>query len=163
MSNNSTPIEDRIESELHHLLDFMDDKDTYDDDYKSMVGQFTKVMEIRQKASDSKNANAIKLQELQQQLSLSEATNAIKLQELQQQKILAEETHAIKLQELQQQRDLSDDTNAIKREELALKNTITKETWLTVGTHIAGLVVLMNHERAHVIASKAFGLVRKIF
>lgn len=46
--------------------------------------------------------------------------------------------------------------------ELRQKNTISKDTWLTVGTHVAGLIVLMNHERAHVIASKAFGFVKKI-
>lgn len=160
---NDTPIEDRIEEELHHLLDFMTHENDYNDNYKSMVNHFTKVMEIRQKASDSKNANDIKLQELQLQLVLSEATNALKLQELQQQKNLSDESHAIKLQELHQQKRISDDANAIKLQELDLKKTITKEAWLTVGTHIAGLVVLMNHERAHVIASKAFGLVKKIF
>jgi len=42
------------------------------------------------------------------------------------------------------------------------KDRVSKETWVTVGTHLAGIVVLMNHERAHVIASKAFGLVKKI-
>jgi hypothetical protein len=161
--SNNTPIEDRIEEELHHLLNFMGNENAYTEDYKSMAAHFTKVMEIRQKASDSTTANAMKLQELQQQLELSEATNAIKLQELQQQKSMSDDSHAIKLQELQQQKSMSDDANAIKREELDLKNTITKETWLTVGTHLAGIVVLMNHERAHVIASKAFGLVKKIF
>lgn len=160
MSNE--PIEDRIEEELHHLLDFMQIENDYTDNYKSMVSHFTKVMELRQKGSDGKNANAIKLQELQQQLAISEATNAIKLQELQQQKTLSDESHALKVAELQQQKTLSDDANAIKLEELALKKTITQEAWLTVGTHIAGLIVLMNHERAHVIASKAFGLVKKI-
>lgn len=46
--------------------------------------------------------------------------------------------------------------------ELRQKDRISKDTWVTVGTHIAGLIVLMNHERAHVIASKAFGFVKKI-
>ena len=46
--------------------------------------------------------------------------------------------------------------------ELQQKDSISKDTWVTVGTHIAGLIVLMNHERTHVIASKAFGLVKKI-
>ena len=40
---------------------------------------------------------------------------------------------------------------------------ITQEALLIVGTHVAGLIVLMNHERAHVIASKSFVLVKKIF
>lgn len=162
MSNN-TPIDDRIEAELHHLLDFMADEHDYSDNYKSMAGHLTKVLELRQKSSDSNIANNIKLQELQQQLAISEATNSIKLQELQQQKDLSQESNAIKMAELQQQKALSDDSNAIKLEELALKKTITKEAWLTVGTHVAGLIILMNHERTHVIASKAFGLVKKIF
>jgi hypothetical protein len=163
MSARDTPIEDRIDEAIHDLLDYMGNENEYNDNYKSMVTHFTKVMELRQKGSDSKNANEIKLQELQQQLSISEATNAIKLQELQQQKNLSVESHGLKVMELEQQKILSDDANAIKLEELALKKTITKETWLTVGTHVAGLIVLMNHERAHVIASKAFGLVKKIF
>lgn len=163
MTGSNEPIEDRIEQELHHLLDFMENESNYSDEYKSMASHFTKVMELRQKRSDSENSNAIKLQELQQQLDLSEATNAIKLQELQQQKDLSTVSNELKIQELEQQKAISDDANAIKLEEIELKKTITKETWLTVGTHIAGLVVLMNHERAHVIASKAFGLVKKIF
>lgn len=46
--------------------------------------------------------------------------------------------------------------------ELRKGETISKDTWLTVGTHIAGIVVILSHERTHVIASKAFGLVKKI-
>jgi hypothetical protein len=47
--------------------------------------------------------------------------------------------------------------------ELSTKSRISNETLVTVGTHIAGLVIILGHERAHVIASKAFGLVKKIF
>jgi hypothetical protein len=68
-----------------------------------------------------------------------------------------------KVMELQQQKQVNDDTHMFKLTELEQKSVISKEAWLTVGTHIAGLIVLMNHERAHVIASKAFGLVKKIF
>lgn len=163
MSDRNDSIETRIDEALHDLLDYMDDETNYSDEYKSMFGQLSKVLEIRQKESDSKKAREIKIQELQQQLSISEATNAIKLQELQQQKTISEESHGLKMAELHQQKTLSDDANAIKLEELALKKTITKEALLNVGTHVAGLIVLMNHERAHVIASKAFGLVKKIF
>lgn len=46
--------------------------------------------------------------------------------------------------------------------ELRKGETISKDTWLTVGTHIAGIVVILSHERMHVITSKAFGLVKKI-
>lgn len=113
MTEGYKSIKSQIDQEVIHLLEFMQDQESYTDEYKSMFGQLTKVMELNQQESVSKNANAIKLQEMQQQLEQ--------------------------------------------------RNTITKETWLNVGTHIAGLIVLMNHERAHVIASKAFGFVKKIF
>lgn len=53
-------------------------------------------------------------------------------------------------------------TQLTKLLELRQGSKISKDTWVTVGTHIAGLIVLMNHERTHVIASKAFGLLKKI-
>jgi hypothetical protein len=46
--------------------------------------------------------------------------------------------------------------------ELRNKERISMETAVTVGTHLAGILMLMNHERTHVIASKAFGLLKKI-
>lgn len=46
--------------------------------------------------------------------------------------------------------------------ELRKKDSVSLETWVTVGTHLAGMFMILNHERAHVIASKAFGLLRKI-
>jgi len=53
-------------------------------------------------------------------------------------------------------------THVEKLMELRKGESISKDTWLTVGTHIAGIVVILSHERTHVIASKAFGLVKKI-
>lgn len=46
--------------------------------------------------------------------------------------------------------------------ELRKQDTISMETWATVGANLAGILLLMNHERAHVIASKAFSLIKKI-
>jgi len=46
--------------------------------------------------------------------------------------------------------------------EIQKKNSVSKETWASIGANLAGIIVIMNHERAHVIASKAFGLVKKI-
>lgn len=43
------------------------------------------------------------------------------------------------------------------------KNRISKETLATIAANLTGIIVILGHERAHVIASKAFGLVRKIF
>ena len=46
--------------------------------------------------------------------------------------------------------------------ELRKGRRISADTLATIGANLAGIVVLMNHERAHVIASKAFGFVKKI-
>jgi Asp-tRNA(Asn)/Glu-tRNA(Gln) amidotransferase C subunit len=46
--------------------------------------------------------------------------------------------------------------------EMRKKDTISLETWVTVGTHLAGMFMILNHERAHVIATKTFGLLKKI-
>jgi len=46
--------------------------------------------------------------------------------------------------------------------EMRKKDSVSLETWVTVGTHLAGMFMILNHERAHVIATKTFGLLRKI-
>lgn len=62
----------------------------------------------------------------------------------------------------------SDDYKSMANQVLKLKelrakpDIISKEAWLTLGTHVAGLIVILSHERTHIIASKAFGLVKKI-
>lgn len=90
MFKKSNPLKDRIDTEIHQLLDLMGKENGYTDDYKSMASHVEKLMELRKGES------------------------------------------------------------------------ISKDTWATIGTHVAGLIILMNHERAHVIASKAFGLVKKV-
>lgn len=42
------------------------------------------------------------------------------------------------------------------------KDFISKETLATIGANLAGIIILMSHERTHVIASKAFGFIKKV-
>jgi hypothetical protein len=51
---------------------------------------------------------------------------------------------------------------ATKLKELRTTDKIGKETWATIGANLAGIVIILSHERTHIIASKAFGLVKKI-
>lgn len=46
--------------------------------------------------------------------------------------------------------------------EMRQKDTLSLETIAGIATNLAGMFMIMNHERAHVIASKAFGLLKKI-
>lgn len=49
-----------------------------------------------------------------------------------------------------------------KLHELRQKSKISMDTVATIGAHVLGLIVILQHERAHVIASKAFGFIKKI-
>lgn len=40
---------------------------------------------------------------------------------------------------------------------------ISKDTLATIGANLTGILILLSHERAHVITSKAFSLIRKVF
>jgi hypothetical protein len=53
-------------------------------------------------------------------------------------------------------------TDVCKLMELRNKERISKDAIVAALTHIAGLAVVLQHERVHVIASKAFGLIKKI-
>jgi hypothetical protein len=46
--------------------------------------------------------------------------------------------------------------------EIRKDTKISKETWATIGANLAGLFMIMNHERAHIIATKGFSLLKKI-
>jgi len=46
---------------------------------------------------------------------------------------------------------------------LRQENGISMDTWATIGANLLGIIVILNHERAHVIASKSFGFVKKLF
>lgn len=43
------------------------------------------------------------------------------------------------------------------------KNRISKDTLATIVANVVGIAIILGHERTNVIASKAFGLVKKIF
>lgn len=46
--------------------------------------------------------------------------------------------------------------------ELRQKDRFSKDAVMAALTHVAGLVVVLQHERVHVIATKAFSMIRKI-
>lgn len=47
--------------------------------------------------------------------------------------------------------------------ELRHKSRFSKEQLATIGANLAGIIVILSHERAHVIASKSLTFVRKLF
>jgi len=51
----------------------------------------------------------------------------------------------------------------VKLQTIRHNGGISKETWATIAANLTGIVVILGFERAGVITSKAFGLVKKIF
>lgn len=43
------------------------------------------------------------------------------------------------------------------------ETSVSKDTWATIAANIAGILLILNFERAGVIATKSLGLVRKLF
>lgn len=52
-------------------------------------------------------------------------------------------------------------TKLYKLKEIDLPKRISPETWATVGGSLAGILLIIGHERIHVIATKALGFVMK--
>lgn len=50
----------------------------------------------------------------------------------------------------------------VKLHELRQKSRVSMDTVATITAHVLGLIVILQHERAHVIATKAFGFIKKI-
>lgn len=42
------------------------------------------------------------------------------------------------------------------------KPRVKPETWATIGANLAGIIMVLHYERAHVVASKAIGFVSKL-
>jgi hypothetical protein len=59
------------------------------------------------------------------------------------------ELHALKMNEKSQ-----DASNSWK--------DVSKETWVTVGAHIAGIVMIVGYERGHLMTSKALGFIKSL-
>lgn len=53
-------------------------------------------------------------------------------------------------------------SQATKLKELRTTDKISRETWAMIGANLAGIAIILTHERTHIIASKAFGLLKKI-
>jgi hypothetical protein len=50
----------------------------------------------------------------------------------------------------------------LKKEEFQTKPKISYETWATIGANLLGIGMILMHERAHVVATKALGFVSKL-
>lgn len=46
--------------------------------------------------------------------------------------------------------------------ELTNKSKVSRDTLALIGANFAGIILVLSHERTHVIATKAFSLVKKI-
>jgi hypothetical protein len=44
-----------------------------------------------------------------------------------------------------------------------ISKKISAETWATIGAHLGGILLIVGHERANVVTSKAIGFVTKLF
>jgi hypothetical protein len=48
-----------------------------------------------------------------------------------------------------------------KLQEVDSSQRVSKETWALIAANLAGIVIVVGHERFHAITTKAFGMVRR--
>jgi hypothetical protein len=125
-------LDDAIQSAFNSLA--QDDPTT--DDYTKVVDNLTKLYKMK----EIENTHCIKLEE-----------NTLKGGELafERKQKLAENAH--------KETELS-----LKQQELDNFNRVSLATVATIVANLAGIAVIMSHERTHIIATKALGFVSKL-
>jgi hypothetical protein len=137
----------KLNQAIDAILEAMDDVDpTTDDNYIKLTDQLTKLIkdkqilvELQLKAEEAH----YKRDEADNLLSLKNRELSYRMQE-------SEESYALKKRELD-----------MKLQDLEKPDRVSKETWAVISANLAGIVMIIAHERVNVIASKALSFIMR--
>lgn len=163
--------ETKIDEAIDRLLTAMAAAETTSNEYATMADHLTKLIKNKQiitelklkslDASNKKETDTANLEHKSLELKFKDREHdnniEFKSRELD-----------LKNRELDVREADAQDTFALRKRELDMKKSeaekpdrISKETWAAIGANLAGIVLILGHERANVIASKALGFVLK--
>ncbi len=161
----------KLDEAIERLLDAMSAINPTTDEYAKMAEHLTKLIknkqiiaELKLKSFDALNKKeydglslAQKNLELNAKQREHDANVELKKRELD-----------LKSQDMDWRVAEASDTYELKKRELNLRekeaekpDRVSKETWALIGANIAGIVMIIGHEKFNVIASKALGFVMK--
>lgn len=136
----------KLEEAIERLLEALKDHEPDSTEYAAVADQLSKLYKLKEIEAKLKISSyeAVSKQE--------ENDNKISLQT---QEFTLKEKEAVidcKLKELEAE---------LKKKQNSAFGKVSVETWATIGTNLAGIILILGHERANVITSKAFGLLKK--
>ena len=125
-----------LEETIDRALVSLANDDPATDDYARVVDQLAKLYKMK----ETENNLYIKLKELEFKNDELHTADQQKTTEL----------------------DLKGEELSLKQKELDNFNRISKAQLATILANLAGIAVIMSHERTHIIVTKAFSLVSKL-
>lgn len=155
MPDQTNPLIKDLESELAKLLEEMKkEADKTGENYKKLNERLTALWKLKEVETTA----AIKREELrhkQEELRSKEA------QETREHKLKTDQSEADAKQK-DREHDLKAEELKQKQQDLDNFSRVSAGTIVTAAVNLAGLLAILNHERAAVITSKAFGFVGKL-
>lgn len=137
---------EKLDKEITRLIDKMKGEDPTDEKYAKMADQLTKLF---------------KLKDIDAKLKISAFEAVTKQKE-------NDEKHRLQIEELNlKQREFDVDCEQknldadLKKKQNDAFGKISLESWAAIGANLAGILLILNHERANVITTKALGFLRK--
>lgn len=135
------------------------------DEYAKMADQLVKLYkakEIEAKLKISVAETIVKQDEIEARTTREQTESAMRIRELEHRMDMAREELALRTQETNSKCEQISIETELKKAEAEKPDRVSKDTLAIIGANIAGIVLILGHERLNVITSKALGFVSRL-
>lgn len=137
----------KLDEAIDRLFDAMTTVECDSPEYAKMADQLVKLYKMK----DIENNFYLKEQDLENKL-----TEDTRLYDLKTRELVLKETEVFSTARLK------DIEISIKEKDFAAPNRVSVDTWAVIAANLLGIILIIGHERANVVTSKALGFVSKL-
>lgn len=162
----------KLDTAIDKILSAMQGVNPDSDEFAKMADQVTKLIKAKEiignlklkafEANNKQTNDGNALQVKKDELDVRKAEIGIRETEIAKNTNLRGTELLNRKEEVEVNRELKEAELALRQEELADRRRVGADTWAIVGANVAGIVLILAHERINVIASKALGFVVKL-
>lgn len=155
----------KLDTLIDEIIMHMSGVECDSEEYAKMADQLTKLYKLKQIETELKlktNDQDIKDRELYANIEVKERDSQAKLKETNSNIEAKKEESVLRREELDAKTRLMDVEIESKKDEIEKRKRVSPDTLALIGANIVGIVMIIGHERANVIASKALGFVSKL-
>jgi hypothetical protein len=153
MFNRNSVEKTGLEKAIEHALLEMTNHDEHSDEYKKIVDQLTKLYHLQKMEAEFR----VKEAEIHKEQTVAEAEIRFKESEL----LIKENDSAIETKLKEAECRLKDIEASERLKEFDRRWKVSPDTAALVLGNLIGILVIVGHERAHVVTSKALNFVMK--